>query len=452
VTRSGVILLLAFLLLTFSAVGLLALQEHRPLTREDEAFLEDLERRSFRYFDEQADPTTGQVRERARTDGSPHDANHRDVASIAATGFGLTGLCIAAERGWLPRRSAAGRARATVLFVERKLPHQHGWFHHFVNVKTGKRAWQSEVSSIDTALLMAGVLTVRRCFADDPGLVRAADAVYRRIDFDWMRNGDPNLLSMGWKPETGFLTARWEHYCELMLLYLLGIGSPAHPLPPASWQAWRRPTVRFDGFAFIGAADPLFVHQYSHAWIDFRGRRESREPHIDWWANSVTATRAHKAFCLTLSARFPGYTNDIWGITASDGPKGYQAWGGPPAHGPIDGTVVPAAAGGSLMFTPDITISALKAMKEKFGDKTYGRYGFADAFQPQTGWVNPDVIGIDVGITLLSAENLRTGAVWRWFMANPEIPKALDTVGLKSAAAVTSERVARAASGRAARP
>ncbi len=401
------------------------------LSPDDQAFLDDLERRSFRYFNEQADPTTGQVRDRARTDGSPHDANHRDVASIAATGFGLTGLCIAAERGWLPRQTAIARARTTIAFLERRMPHEHGWFHHFVNAKTGERAWRSEISSIDTALLLAGVLTARQCFSGDRELVRAAVAVYRRIDFGWMRHGDPSLLSMGWKPESGFLPARWAHYCELMILYLLGIGSPTHPLPAASWGAWSRPTVRFEEYTFVGAADPLFVHQYSHAWVDFRGRRESREPHIDWWENSITATRAHKAFCLSLAQRFPGYTDQIWGITASDGPNGYQAWGGPPAHGPIDGTVVPAAAGGSLMFAPDITLPALQVMKGKFGEKIYGRYGFADAFQPHTGWVNPDVIGIDVGITLLSAENLRSGAVWRWFMANPEIPKALDSVGVK---------------------
>jgi hypothetical protein len=424
------------------------------LSKEDEAFLEDLQRRSFRYFDEQADPATGQVRDRARTDGSPQDENHRDVASIAATGFGLASLCIAAERGWLPRGTAAGRARTTILFLDRKLPHEHGWFPHFINAKTGARVWNSEFSSIDTALLMAGVLTARQCFRDDAALAGAADAAYRRIDFGWMRNGDPSLLTMGWKPESGFLAARWEHYCELMILYILGIASPTHPLPAEAWEAWQRPTVRFENFAFIGAADPLFVHQYSHAWIDFRGRQESREPHIDWWQNSVTVTHAHKAFCLSLAGQFPAYTNDIWGITASDGPKGYQAWGGPPAHGPIDGTVVPAAAGGSLMFAPDITLPALKAMKARFGARIYGRYGFADAFQPQTDWVNPDVLGIDVGITLLSAENLRSGAVWRWFMTNPEIPRALDAVGLKrrAAGAATSDRAAAAPRGRAARP
>jgi hypothetical protein len=402
-----------------------------PLTPEDAAFLDDVQRRSFRFFEEQADPTTGQVRDRARTDGSAHDANHRDVASIASTGFGLTGLCIAAARGWMPREAALARARTTVLFLANRMPHEHGWFHHFVDAKTGERVWKSEVSSIDTALLMAGVLSVRQCFSDDASLVAAADVVYRRIDFKWMQNGDPHLLSMGWKPESGFLKARWAHYCELMILYLLAIGSLSHPIPPAAWHAWSRPTVSFEGYSFVGGADPLFVHQYSHAWVDFRGRRESRPPHIDWWQNSITATRAHKAFCLSLATRFPSYADDMWGITASDGPKGYQAWGGPPAHGPIDGTIVPAAPGGSLMFTPEIALTTLKAMKAKHGAKIYGRYAFADAFNPTIGWVDPDVIGIDVGITLVSAENLRTGAVWKWFMGNPEIPHAMELAGLE---------------------
>jgi hypothetical protein len=408
--------------------------KHAPayaLAPGDEAFLEDVQRRAFRFFDEQADPTTGQVRDRARTDGSPHDASHRDVASIAATGYGLAALCIAADRGWLARADAVRRGRNTIAFLAGRMPHERGWFYHFVNARTGAREWKSELSSIDTALLIAGVLTVRQCFSDDHALVAAATAVYRRIEFAWMLNGDRHLLSMGWKPESGFLDARWKHHCELMILYLLAIGSPTHPIPAEAWYAWERPVLKFDGFEYVSHADPLFVHQYSHAWVDFRGRREARPPHIDWWENSITATRAHKAFCLALSAMYPkSYSDDVWGITASDGPAGYHAWGGPPPQGPIDGTVVPCASGGSLMFTPDITLGALKAMKQRFGEKIYGRYGFADAFNPTIDWVNPDVIGIDVGITLLSAENLRSGNVWKWFMANPEIPTALDRVGL----------------------
>lgn len=404
------------------------------LSRDEDALLEDLSRRSFNFFWEQADPTTGIVRDRSRTDGSPPDDRSREIGSIAAVGFGLSGLCIAADRGWLPRGEILHRARTTLRFFAERMDREHGWFYHFVNLRTGAREWMSELSSIDTALLLAGVLTARQCFGDDPGIVKHADAIYGRVDFQWMLAGDPLLLSHGWKPEQGFLKGRWDHYCELMILYLLGIGSPTHPIPPASWRAWTRPAMTFDGYRYISAADPLFVHQYSHAWVDFRGWREREPPHTDWFGNSVAATRAHKAFCLSLSNEFPGYTEHVWGITASDSPKGYVAWGGPPRHPAIDGSVVPAAAGGSLMLAPEITVPALRAMRDAFGDRIYGRYGFADAFNPTSGWVNPDVIGINVGITLLSAENLRTGKVWSWFMHNEDIPRAMRAAGLTAAA------------------
>jgi hypothetical protein len=348
-------------------------------------------------------------------------------------GFGLTGLCIAADRRWQPRNVVIERAETTLRWFAERMPHERGWFYHFVDIRTGAREWKSELSSIDTALFLGGVLTVRRCFADDPEVVRYADAIYRRVDFQWMLNGDPAVLAHGWRPESGFLSARWARYCELMILYVLAIGSPTHPIPAASWQSWSRPTMTFGEFKYVSWSDPLFVHQYSHAWIDFRGRRE-QSTGIDWFANSVTATRAHKAFMLSLSREFPGYTDDVWGVTASDSRKGYVAWGGPPRHSAIDGTVVPAAAAGSLMFAPDITVPAVKAMHERFGDRIYGRYGFADAFHPTDGWVNPDVIGIDLGITLLSAENLRSGRVWHWFMQNPELVSALDRAGVTKVA------------------
>ena len=191
---------------------------------------------------------------------------------------------------------------------------------------------------------------------------------------------------------------------------------------PVSWSA--------PAYTYVSYADPLFVHQYSHAWVDFRGRREQGPDGTDWFENSVIATRAHRAFCLTLSKEFPGYTGTIWGITASDSRKGYVAWGGPPRHEAIDGSVVPAAAAGSLMFAPDISVPALRDMHRRYGDRIYGRYGFTDAFHPTSGWVNPDVIGINLGITLLSAENLRTGNIWGWFMRNREIVDALDRVGV----------------------
>ncbi|MGH9766920.1 MAG: glucoamylase family protein [Blastocatellia bacterium] len=404
------------------------------LTASDDAFLEDLSRRSFAYFLEHSDPNTGLALDRARTDGSPHDASHRNVASIAATGFGLTALCIAAERQWIDPRDARQRALATLKFFAERAYHDHGWFWHWMHWQTGERMWKSEVSSIDTALLLGGVLTARQYFRDDREIARLATKIYERVDFQWMLNGDPHILSHGLREESGFIKHRWNNYSENAIIYLLAIGSPTHPIKPESWYAWSRDWVTYGPYKFLSGGAPLFIHQYSHAWFDFRGRRENRPPHVDYFENSVIATRAHKAFCLDLAKEFPGYTENIWGITASDTAKGYRAWGGPPRKEPLDGTVVPCAAGGSLMFAPEITLPALREMKEKFGEKIYGRYGFTDAFNPNNGpngiWINPDVIGIDVGITLLSAENARTGNVWRWFMRNPETTRAMRLIGL----------------------
>ncbi|HEY8205132.1 MAG TPA: glucoamylase family protein [Pyrinomonadaceae bacterium] len=395
----------------------------------DEAFLEDLERRSFRYFWEQAGSRTGLVLDRTRTDGSPADENHRDVASIAATGFGLTALCIAAERNWVKHDEARERVRTTLRFFADRASHEHGWFYHWLDVNTGERKWKSEVSSIDTALLLAGALTARHYFHDDAEIVSLVNAIYERIDFPWMLNGHPALLSMGWRPETGFIKARWDDYSEHPILYLMAIGSPTHPITPAAWYAWKRNWNRYDGYHYLGKT-PLFTYQYSHAWIDFRGRRETASEHIDYFANSVKATLAHRRFCMDLAKEFAGYGPNIWGISASDSIKGYVAWGGPPRDKAIDGTVVPYAAAGSLMFVPRLAIAALKTMRARY-PRTYGKYGFADAFNPNTRWINRDVIGIDLGITLLGAENARSGNVWRWFMKNPEIPKALEMVGLR---------------------
>ena len=401
--------------------------------RANDAFINDLQQRSFRYFWEQADPNTGLVPDRARMDGSALDENHRDVASIAATGFGLSALCVAADRNWVQRSAAVERARNTLRFFDARAFQQHGWFYHWLDAKTGERRWNSEVSSIDTALLLAGALTVRQCFASDGEIVRLATRIYERVDFRWMLNGDQFLLSHGWRPETGFLKSRWDTYSEDTILYVLAISSPTHPIPAAAWYALWRDRYRYEGHAYFTTIGvPLFMHQYAHAWIDYRNRRENRGDHIDYFENSVAATLAHRAFCVNLAHEFPAYGPNVWGITASDSAKGYLAWSGPPRDPDIDGTVVPSAAGGSLMFTPELSTLALETMNEKYGRTTYSRYGFVDAFNPQTGWTDTDVIGINAGIILLSAENMRSGNVWRWFMRNVEIPRALDRIGLVS--------------------
>jgi hypothetical protein len=432
-----------FLLLTCASVvtwphgssAVEALHHHaraaQQLSREDELLIEDIEQRSWRYFWDEADPQTGLVPDRARMDGSPLDENHRHVASIAATGFGLTALCIAAEHGWVDRTQARERARNTLRFFATRAFQEHGWFYHWLDIKTGERRWQSEVSSIDTALLLGGVLTARQYFRDDQEIIALATKIYQRVDFRWMLNGHPLLLSHGWKPETGFLKPRWDTYSEDTILYLLAIGSPAHPISPRSWYALWRDRYRYEGYSYFTTIGvPLFMHQYAHAWIDYRDRREISGDRIDYFENSVNATLAHRAFCINLSREFPGYGPTVWGITASDSAKGYLAWGGPPRDHAIDGTIVPSAPGGSLMFTPDLALAALRTMREKFGERVYGRYGFVDAFNPNTGWVDSDVIGINVGIILLSAENMRTGDVWRRFMRNREIPRAMQLVGL----------------------
>jgi len=227
------------LLLLFSAIATpaaplwqAAKPQARPtqsLSQRDAAFLEDLSRRSFRFFWENADPATGLVRDRARADGTPHDAKQREIASIAATGFGLTALCIAAERHWIKPTEARERARRALRFLAERMPQEHGWFYHFVRLGTGERLWQSELSSIDTALLLAGVLTVRQYYRDDKEIYKHATAIYERIDFPWMLNNHPALLSMGWHPESGFIKSRWDNYSEHTMLYLMAIGSPPPP-------------------------------------------------------------------------------------------------------------------------------------------------------------------------------------------------------------------------------
>ena len=264
-----------------------------------------------------------------------------------------------------------------------------------------------------------------RAYFDDEEIRSLATQLYERADWQWFLNGG-RAVSMGWKPQTGFLKARWDHYCELMMIYLLGIGSPTRAIPPDSWKAWSRPVINYQGIEYISGKDPIFTHQYSHAWFDFRGKRDA---YADYFENSVKATKAHKLFCLSLRERFPDYDEDLWGITASDSAHGYVAWGGPPPIGPLDGSVVPCAAAGSLPFLPRDAILVLQNLRVKFGKKAWKRYGFVDAFNPLTDWYDPDVIGLDLGISLVMAENARSGFVWETFMKNEEARRGMERAG-----------------------
>jgi hypothetical protein len=240
------------------------------------------------------------------------------------------------------------------------------------------------------------------------------------------------LLSHGWKPESGFLKARWDTYCEHMMLYLLAIGAQQHPVPAASWNRWKRPWFEYAGLRYITPREPLFVHQYSHAWFDFRGRRDR---YANYFENSVLATKAHRIFCARLADRFPHFGENVWGITASDSRSGYVVWGGPPELGPLDGSLVPAAVGGSIPFLPAESVRCLRTLRGRFSNQSWTSYGFADAFNPANGWAGADVIGINAGITLLMAENARTGFVWKTFMKNEEVLNAMQKAGFRSVAA-----------------
>lgn len=384
----------------------------------DDAFLEDLERRAFRYFFDTAHPHTGLIPDRARADGSKAG----DMASIAAVGFGLTALAIGAERGWESRAECRACAERVLRTLWRDVPQEHGFFFHFVDMRTAVRGWECEASSIDTALAVFGALSAGRYFGG--AVAELAQAIYERVDWPWMTD-ERGLIRHGWTPEKGFMRWSWDQFSEHWGMTRLAMASPTHPLPASAWNVWRRePWAEYAGERFLHHP-PLFVHQFPQAWLDWRGFTDAVSG-VNFFANACAATRAQKQFCLDLRARFPGYEENVWGLTSSDGTVGYMDWGGPPVSGGvvdarIDGTVVPCAAAGSLPFVPDDCLAALREMRTRWGDKIYGRYGFADAFNPVTGWVGPDVIGIDQGITLLMAENLRTGFVWK--LMDPFTPR-----------------------------
>lgn len=401
----------------------------------DDQLMEEIENAGFLFFWEQADPTTGQVKDRALAAGN--DTTHT-VSSIAATGFGLGALCIGDQRGYQPHAAIVTRVQNTLSFLANTMQPMgmNGFFYHFVDMTTGVRAFSSEVSSIDTAILLCGVLMCREYFADAT-IQNLATQIYSNVNFAWMLGDNSGTtqptLCMGWTPENGFLAGRWDHYSELMMLYLLAMAAPnpAFAIPASSWAAWSRPAIQYQGLSYISGSDPLFVHQYSHAWFDFRNKHDAFS---NYFQNSITATQAHRLFCISLASQFSDYSADLWGITSSDSKNGYVAWGGPSAQGgvigPVDGSVVPCATAGSLPFDFSDTIHVLRWIRGHY-PQAWQRYGYVDAFNPLTGWYDTDVIGIDLGISMLMAENQRTQLVWNTFMKNPEAQTAMQLAGFQ---------------------
>jgi hypothetical protein len=311
-----------------------------------------------------------------------------------------------------------------------------GFYYHFLNMESGRRTGTTELSTIDTALLLGGVVFVGEYFDGDnerEERVRAlSDSIYHRVEWDWASPRSPRV-SHGWRPESGFIPYDWIGYNEAMILYILALGSPTYPIPEAAWGAW---TSGYRWETYFGVPfvrfPPLFGHQYSHVWVDFQGIRDEymRNRGIDYFVNSRRATMANRNYCIANPGGWNDYGPDVWGLTASDGPNGYSARGAPPAQND-DGTITPTAAGGSIVFTPDLSTAALRTFYENYRTRLWGPYGFRDAFNPTVDWFDTDYLGIDQGPIVLMIENLRNGGVWSRFMQNTDIQRGLERAGFE---------------------
>jgi hypothetical protein len=380
----------------------------------DELFLNDLENREVQFFFNETNANTGLVPDGALANGGSNGS----ACSIASLGFGLTALTIGDERGWLTHSAAYQRALTTVNFLYNNAAQVQGFYYHFLSTTTGARSGNSELSSIDTAELMAGVLNVAQYWAGTQA-AQVATNIFNRVNWPFMQK--PNGQFYGaWAPENGGqFSGGYVDFSEAVLLYLLGLGSPTHPTARTSWNSWSRtPVVTYGSYTFITATDSaLFTVQYPQAWFDMRGLTDTAG--LNYYPNAQTATLAQRQWSADHNSTWSDYTLNMWGLTASDSASGYTVWGAPPAFGPINGTVVPTAPGGSLAFVPRQAIDALKNMYTLYGTTNYRKYGFVDAFNPLTNWTSSIVLGIDVGMTLIAAENSRSNFVWNDFGQSP---------------------------------
>ena len=409
--------------------------------------LDTLQRSAFNFFWNEVNPANGLIRDRSSS-GAP--------SSIASVGFGLTAICIGADHGWVQRDRARDRVMTTLNTFWRGpqgsgtsgTTGNFGLFYHFLDMSTATRTWNSELSTIDTGLLLAGIIYARQYFDGSDSVetsIRAtADSIYRRMNWNLMRNFNPGIL-MGWQPETGFSGyGQWIGYNEAMIMYILAYGSPTHPITDDyGWRAW---TSGYSwqtqyGYSYV-IFPPLFGHQYSHCWVDFRGIADAtmRGRGIDYFENSRRATLAQQAYCVSNPGGFAGYGDSLWGITASDAPGGYSARGAPPPQND-DGTLAPTASISSIPFAPEVVIPAARNMWNAWRDSLWhpAGYGFRDAFNPGAHWWGPDVIGIDQGPIIIMIENYRTGSVWNRFMRNPDVLRGLDRIGFLPVAAVEAD-------------
>jgi hypothetical protein len=438
----------------------------RPLKPELPPLFSDIERRTFQFFWDTTNDINGLTPDRFPS---------RPFASIASVGFALTAYPIGIENGWVSRNQAIDRTLTTLKFF-RDAPMgpqrvgkagYKGFYYHFLDMQQGQRynGWV-ELSSVDTALLMMGVLFAQSYYdGDDPRekeIRDIADTLYKRVDWVWMQKRAP-LVSMGWFPESGFINHDWMGYNEAMMLYVLALGSPTHAVGPDAWEVWTR-TYNNDWGVYQGqeylSFGPLFAHQYSHVWIDFRDIQDQymRERGIDYFLNSRRATLAQRDYAIDNPMKWKGYGENVWGLTASDGPQNtsqeyrgeqrqfrhYSSRGAGLRENFDDGTIAPTAAISSLPFAPEVVIPATVEMHKRYGDFLYSSYGFLDAFNPSfnydiplktgrvvpdRGWVASDYIAIDQGPILAGIANYRDEFVWTVMKKNKYIRRGLERAG-----------------------
>ncbi|UKE74876.1 glucoamylase family protein [Xanthomonas graminis] len=427
---------------------------------------DDIERRTFQFFWDTTNEQNGMAVDRYPS---------RPFASIASVGFALTVYPIGYENGWISREQAVQRTLTTLRFL-RDVPvgpqrtgraGYKGFYYHFLDMQKGLRYDQwVELSSVDTALLMMGVLFAQSYYegdsADEKEIRQIADTLYRRVDWKWMQQRTP-LITMGWYPERGFIQHDWMGYNEGMMVYLLALGSPTHPVEPDAWQEWTR-TYNKDWGVYYGqeylAFGPLFAHQYNHVWIDFRDIQDQymREHGIDYFLNSRRATLAQREYAIDNPMKWKEYGENVWGLTASDGPQNttqdyrgeprqffhYRTRGAGLFEAFDDGTIAPTATVSSIVFAPEVVIPATQEMHKRFGDYIYSSYGFLDSFNPSfnydiplktgrmlpnRGWVAGDYIGIDQGAIVTMIANYRNEFVWNVMKKNKYLRAGLERAG-----------------------
>lgn len=421
------------------------------LSSEDEAMLDSIQKKTFLFFMGEHHPEWGIVRDRTAS-WAP--------ASIASTGFGIPSFAIGAERGWITRDEAAQITLNMMNFFVNSLQSPDtlasgykGFYYHFLRMDTGLREWRCELSSVDTGLLMMGILFARNYYDRDnetENQIRSQGSLMLgNIEWDFMMMPDTGnyarQISMGWHPESGLHKMGWSGYNEALFLYILAAGTGLENAKESyrSWLSSYKWQTPYEGLSHV-AFPPLFGHQFSHCFIDFRGLADEymRDKGIDYFENSRRATRVQRQYAIDNPHGWVGYDSLCWGVTASDGPgdkynfgeREFLGYAGRGTSGPEynyfdDGTIAPYGPLSSLPFAPEIVIPTIRSINEKMGDKIWGRYGYYDSFNLTAGWVNDDFIGIDQGPMLIMIENFRTGLVWNYVMNDPVIQKGLQTLG-----------------------